>query len=103
MPSDKHAPPPDFQAIGTRLGDLVKSKNRQYGDSAAKAGAILAILYPNGIPPHAFDDALLIVRCLDKFSRISQRGSDGRDLGGESPWGDIAGYGILGLAKDERR
>jgi hypothetical protein len=41
------------------------------------------------------------VRCLDKFSRIAQRWEDGKDLGGESPWKDIAGYGLLGWQKDD--
>ena len=88
--------------IGAALGRLVDGKQRQYGDSAGRSGAIMAILYPNGIPPHAYDDALLVVRVLDKLSRIAQRGADGKDLGGESPWSDIAGYGLLGAAMDER-
>ena len=96
------ARPPDFAARGAALGRLVDGKQRQYGDSAGRAGAIMAILYPNGIPPHAYDDALLVVRVLDKLSRIAQRGADGKDLGGESPWSDIAGYGLLGAAMDER-
>lgn len=91
-----------FEQLGTALGQLVDEKQRAYGDAAAKSGAIMRELYPAGIPPHAYDDALLIVRVLDKLSRIAQRGVDGRDLGGESPWGDIAGYGLLGKAKDER-
>ena len=60
-------------------------------------------LFPFGIPVHAFDDALLIVRVLDKLSRIAQRGADGADLGGESPYSDLAGYALLGLASDARR
>jgi hypothetical protein len=91
-----------FKKLGTEIGELVASKQVQYGDSANRAGKILAVLYPNGVPLHAYDDALLIVRCLDKFSRIAQRGADGKDLGGESPWKDIAGYGLLGWQKDDR-
>ena len=91
-----------FKKLGTEIGELVTSKQAQYGDSANRAGKILAVLYPSGVPVHAYDDALLIVRCLDKFSRIAQRGTDGKDLGGESPWKDIAGYGLLGWEKDER-
>lgn len=92
---------PDFAARGAALGRLVDDKQRAYGDSAGRSGAIMAILYPGGIPKHAYDDALLVVRVLDKLSRIAQRGRDGQDLGGESPWRDIAGYGLLGAAKDE--
>lgn len=90
-----------FRNLGAEIGALVEAKQKQYGDSAGKTGRILQILYPNGIPVHAYDDALLIVRCLDKFSRIAQRGEDGKDLGGESPYRDLAGYGLLGWAKDE--
>ncbi len=103
-----HAPPrtpgaSEFAARGAALGRLVDDKQRAYGDSAGRSGAIMAILYPDGIPTHAYEDALLMVRVLDKLSRIAQRGSDGKDLGGESPWADIAGYGLLGAAMDERR
>lgn len=90
-----------FDALGEEIGTLVAEKNRQYGDAARKSAAIIGELYPDGIPPHAYRDALLVVRVLDKLSRIAQRGVDGRDLGGESPWKDIAGYGLLGWQKDE--
>lgn len=83
------------------LGQLVTEKQRQYGDAAAKSAAIMRALYPSGIAPHQMGDALLTVRVLDKLSRIAQRGPDGKDLGGESPWKDISGYGLLGWAKDE--
>ena len=62
----------------------------------------MAVLYPGGVKVHQYDDMLLTVRVLDKLSRISQRGADHKDLGGESPWKDVAGYGILGAAKDEK-
>lgn len=90
-----------FKTLGAQLGELVASKQTQYGDSAGRASQIMAVLYPDGIPRHAYDDALLTVRVIDKLSRIAQRGTDGKDLGGESPWKDIAGYGLLGQAKDE--
>ena len=89
-----------YEAKARALGRLVESKQRQYGDSAGRAGQIMRVLYPEGVAPHQYDDALLVVRVLDKLSRIAQRGADGRDLGGESPWQDIAGYGLLGMAKD---
>jgi hypothetical protein len=91
-----------YKELGQRIGILVESKQKQYGDSAGRAGRIMGVLYPEGIKPNQYDDALLVVRILDKLSRIAQRGEDGQDLGGESPFGDICGYGILGLAKDEK-
>ena len=88
--------------LAAELGTLVTGKNRAYGDSAARAGDIVRILYPHGVRPDQFDDLLLVVRILDKLSRIAQRAADGQDLGGESPYRDIAGYGLLGWAKDGR-
>ncbi len=91
---------PTFAARGADIGRLVDSKQEAYGDSVGKTGRILAVLYPTGVRPEQYDDALLIVRVLDKLSRVSTRGSDGKDRGGESPWRDIAGYGMLGERKD---
>lgn len=93
---------PPYRRIADELGKLVEEKQVAYGDSAGRAGKIIAILYPTGIRLDQYDDALLIVRILDKLSRISQRRPDGQDRMGESPFRDIAGYGILGAAKDER-
>jgi len=87
-------------AIAAELAVLVESKEEQYGCSHLKAAQIMEVLYPSGIPRHAYGDALLLVRVLDKLSRIAQRGESGKDLGGESPWRDIAGYGLLGTRKD---
>lgn len=92
-----------YEERGRQLGALVDAKSRAYGDSAGRSGAILRVLYPEGIPPHAYDDVMLLVRSIDKMSRIAQRGPDRRDLGGESPWQDLAGYGLLGALMDEQQ
>lgn len=92
-----------FSTLGASVGALVDGKQRQYGDSFGRAGEVLRVLYPAGIASHQFDDALAVVRVVDKLFRIAQRGADGRDLGGESPWRDVAGYGLLGAARDEAR
>lgn len=94
---------PSYPARGKALGELVEAKQRQYGRAADKTTEVLKLLYPEGIQRHHYRDALLMVRVIDKLSRIAQRGPDGQDLGGESPWQDIAGYGLLGQAMDERR
>lgn len=86
-----------FKEIGTEIGKLVQEKNEAYGDSFAKSGEILRLLYPDGIKPEQYDDALAVVRVVDKLFRIATR----KDAFGESPWRDIAGYGILGTAGDE--
>lgn len=90
-----------YAAKAIELGSLVESKQKQYGNSTDKTGKILAILYPGGVPVHAYMDMMLITRVLDKLSRITQRGPDGLDLGGESPWKDVAGYGMIGWKNDD--
>jgi hypothetical protein len=92
-----------YKHLGYDVGKLVEEKQVQYGDSVGKSARILETLFPSGIPVHSFPDALLIVRILDKLSRLAQRGPEAKDLGGESPWRDIAGYGLLGLMKDEKK
>lgn len=92
-----------YEDLGLHVGELVTSKQMQYGDSFSKAGEVLAILYPDGIPRYAYRDALAMVRVIDKLSRVAQRREDGTDRGGESPWQDIAGYAILSLKADLSR
>lgn len=90
---------PDFKAIGAEIGALVQEKNAAYGDSFAKSGDFLRLLYPDGIRPEQYGDALLIVRVFDKLMRVATR----KDAFGESPWRDCAGYSILGVANDRRK
>ena len=87
----------DFNKIGAEIGALVTEKNAAYGDSFAKCGEFLRLLFPTGIQPEQYDDALAMVRIFDKQMRIATR----KDAFGESPYRDIAGYGLLGAAKDE--
>lgn len=86
--------PSKFEEIALKIGKLVAEKNLAYGDSFSKSGAIMKILYPEGIPVDQIDNALAIVRIVDKLFRIATD----KDAFGESPFGDIAGYGILGVA-----
>lgn len=76
---------------GEEIGKLVERKNKAYGDSFAKSGEILRILYPDGIESDQYDDVLAIVRIIDKLFRIATD----RDALGERPYEDIAGYSIL--------
>ena len=89
----------DYIDLGKEIGTLVATKQAAYGDSFGRAGRVLTILYPNGINPEQYDDALCIVRIVDKLFRIATD----KDALGESPYRDIAGYGILGVAKTTRR
>jgi hypothetical protein len=83
-----------YEQIGREIGALVDEKNTAYGSSFAKCGDFLRLLYPDGIPVEKYKDALLLVRIFDKQMRIATA----KDALGESPYKDIAGYGILGAA-----
>lgn len=86
-----------YQEIGAEIGELVTEKQAAYGNSHGKAGAVMEILYPEGIPLDQFDDALTVVRVIDKLFRIATD----RDALGESPWRDIAGYALLSVKRLE--
>lgn len=86
-----------FAKLATRIGELVDKKNEAYGNSFGEAGTFLRILYPDGVPPDKYDDMLCIVRIFDKLKRIATK----KDAFGESPYGDIVGYGLLGLNRDQ--
>lgn len=86
-----------FEKIGADIGRLVEAKQLAYGDSFGKAGDVMRILYPEGVPPEKLDDALTVVRVLDKLFRIATA----KDAFGESPWRDIAGYSLLAVRRDE--
>lgn len=88
-----------YEKIGQEIGSLVDDKNAAYGNSFAESYKILSVLYPNGISPEQYTDALAIIRVIDKLFRIANK----KDAFGESPWRDIAGYAILGVAKDGER
>ena len=91
--------PTRLERIGTEIGKLVEEKNQAYGDSFAKTGSFLQLLYPNGIQPQQYGDMLAMVRIFDKQMRIATD----MDAFGESPFADIAGYGVLGVANHEHR
>jgi len=91
-----------FPGLTRRLSAIVSAKNHQYGDSAQRAGAIIATLFPDGIRPSQYEDVLLMVRVVDKLCRLSVA-RDGVDRGGESPWTDIAGYALIGWQGWERK
>ena len=81
--------------MGEEIGRLVEQKQAAYGDSFGRSGEVMRILYPQGIAPEQMEDALCVVRILDKLFRVATD----RDALGESPYRDIAGYGLLGAAR----
>lgn len=87
-----------WHSVAEVIATTVAEKNAAYGDSFAKTGDVLAILYPNGIAPGQMVDALAVVRVLDKLFRIATD----RDALGESPWRDIAGYALLACERSTK-
>lgn len=88
-----------FETTAQEIGRLVADKQKAYGDSFGKSGAILKILYPNGIQAEQYDDALTVTRIIDKLFRIATD----KDAMGESPWRDINGYSLLAYIRDQKR
>ena len=80
-----------YEKLAKSIARTLKGKQSAYGDSFGKSGDVLRALYPDGIPPDKYDDALAVVRVVDKLFRVATD----RDAFGESPWRDIAGYAIL--------
>jgi hypothetical protein len=97
--SEFYNKPKTYSKLGLEIGTLVEAKNAAYGDSFNKAGDILKILYPAGITPIQYKDMLAVVRIIDKLFRIA---SD-KSAFNESPFKDIAGYGILGCSEKENK
>jgi hypothetical protein len=87
-----------FKDIGSEIGSLVDEKNAAYGSSFSRSEEILKVLFPDGVKPEQYTDLLAITRVLDKLFRIANK----KDAFGESPWRDIAGYAILGIANDSK-
>ena len=86
-----------FEKIGTDIGKLVDEKNIAYGSAFQKSEEILKVLYPNGVEPKQYKDMLAVTRIVDKLFRIATQ----KEAFDESPFKDIAGYGILGVANDQ--
>lgn len=91
-----------LRELAASLGDLLASKQAQYGDSVGATSEILRQLYPDGIALENYDGLQLVVRILDKLKRVATHGL-GQDLGRENPMLDVAGYGLLGVELAERR
>jgi hypothetical protein len=85
----------DYEKIGQAVGKIVTKKQLAYGDSFGQSGKVMKILYPEGIKTEQMDDALCVVRILDKLFRLATS----PNALGESPYQDIAGYALLGLAR----
>jgi hypothetical protein len=88
-----------YKQLGEEVGALVDEKNAAYGDSFHRCGEFLKLLFPDGVPTEKYTDLLALVRMWDKMKRIAIQ----KEAFQESPYKDIAGYGLLGMAKEEKR
>lgn len=78
-----------------KLEKLVAEKNKAYGDSIGSSEKIFKLYYPNGIRLDQYSDVLLLVRIIDKLSRIATN----KNAFNEEPFQDIVGYAIRGCLK----
>jgi hypothetical protein len=90
--------PGRFETLGAEIGALTDDKNAAYGDSLRKCADILRIIYPNGIGPADYLDAGIMIRILDKFSRIA----NDKGAFSENPWRDCVGYCVLATDAGEK-
>ena len=86
----------EFAAIGREIGELVEQKNAAYGHAFQNSAEQMKLYYPNGVQPHQYVDFCLTWIICNKLFRIANK----KDAFGESPYGDITGYGILGKWND---
>ena len=91
---------PDYRLLGSKIGRLVHDKQGRYGDSFNNSGQIMRILYPEGIKHWQMDDALAVVRIIDKLFRIANSKEIKEVQPVENPAADIAGYALLLLGRD---
>lgn len=89
----------EYEKLGLSVGKLVTEKQDAYGDAFGRSNKVLEILYPDGVQPEQYKDVLAVTRIIDKLFRIANQ----KDYNGESPYMDIAGYGLLGLTIERRR
>lgn len=91
-----------FKQKGQKIGELVDLKQKAYGNAITKTNKLLEVFledYKNDdntytIPASLLKHIALQVRIMDKMNRIFSN-PDG-DLMQESPYNDVAGYGLLG-------
>lgn len=91
-------PDPIYEDTAKAIGNLVAEKQLQYGDSFGNAGKVLKVLYPNGISFEQMEDALVVVRIVDKLFRVANN-----NMGEEDAFQDITGYGLLAVVRNKRK
>jgi hypothetical protein len=87
------------EALGTEIGRLVGNEYRAYEDTFGRTGDVMRILYPEGIRGDQMDDALAAAQVLENLFLIATD----RDVSGKPPWRDVAGYALLGHARQLKK
>ena len=86
-----------YEDTAKAIGNLVAEKQLQYGNSFGNAGKVLKVLYPNGISVDQMEDALVVVRIVDKLFRVANN-----NMGEDDAFQDITGYGLLAVVRNKR-
>jgi len=109
-PADKDATAvvcSDFVGVAKEIGELLVIKDAAYGSAFEKTKEIFKILFPAGLPVGAYDDALTIMRILDKICRLGVLCTNPEENKTaertEDAWKDIAGYAIKALSAERKR
>lgn len=83
----------NYESLGRALGQFIEVKNRVYGAASAKGGAMLKVIYPDGIAVEQLDDVVFLSRAIDKLFRIATE----KQALGEKAYADLLGYCLLRL------
>ncbi len=87
-----------FEAMCSELATQAETKREAYGENLSNSRKFLEVLYPEGIPPSAYHEAMVMLRIFDKFCRRANKHRDPKGWAEqENPWLDVAGYGIAML------
>jgi hypothetical protein len=77
------------------IAEMLTEKRKAYGDNLSDTQRILQVLYPEGIPPSAYSEVLVMVRIFDKFKRRANFHRNPESwVDDENPWLDVSGYGV---------
>lgn len=87
-----------FKDACNEIARMVTEKRLAYGDNLSSSHMFLKALYPKGIPPEAYGEALVMVRIFDKFKRRANKHLNPEGwTDQENPWIDVAGYAVAVL------
>jgi hypothetical protein len=86
-----------LKEIASEIADLVREKNKAYGNSFHTVVEVFSLLYPEGIKIDQIGDMLFLMRIWDKMVRIATN----KGAFGENPYNDIVGYALLAAEKYE--